>query len=563
MTSEPDLYEAAPVPEPARLTYESNQPSARKGIWRTITFRILTLNIFALLILAGGLLYLDQFRDGLIAAKSNALGTQGKIIAAALGGAAIEGIEKTRALDAELTATLLRRMVKPTGNRARVFDANGALVVDSRQLQAAGREVQAQKLPLRLDLSLLEQTYEIIVNALAKVAPSKERYPPYAEKPLQKASDYSEVIAALGGEVSYLKRMSAEGLLITAAIPIQSFKRVQGTLLLSSGTSDIDAEVREFRLAILKVSGLALLFTILMSLYLANTIGKPMRMLATAAERVRRLHSRQVQIPDFTSRHDEIGHLSRALREMTAALYRRLDDIEAFAADVAHEIKNPLTSLRSAVEALEKIRDAGKQEKLIEVILQDVNRLDRLITDISDASRLDAELSRAQMKIINISELLETTVAIYSLDTEHSQLSLEIDDNHLLVDGIAERIAQVIRNILDNALSFSPKEKTIRMVAKSSPGFISVIVEDQGPGFAPKDLGRVFERFYTRRPEGEAFGRHSGLGLSISNQIMEAHGGKLIAENRLDDHGAVVGARVIVKLPLHAGKPPNKTIPQF
>jgi two-component system sensor histidine kinase ChvG len=306
------------------------------------------------------------------------------------------------------------------------------------------------------------------------------------------------------------------------------------------------------RLTIFQAFALSLAITIALSLYLAGTIARPIRVLAAAADRVRRGHGRRHTIPDLGGRHDEIGELAGALKDMTEVLFRRMDAIEAFAADVAHEIKNPLTSLRSAVETATRVSDPMQRDRLFAIIQDDVTRLDRLISDISDASRLDAELSRDEGSVVSMHQALSAIAGIYrdSGASRSVSISLAVDpDDPLDVSGLESRLGQIIRNLLTNALSFSPPGGTVVLSGRRLDRHIVISVEDNGPGIPPNKLEAIFERFYSERPQEEKFGTHSGLGLSISKQIAEAHGGTLTAANRVDEHGNVIGARFTLKLP--------------
>lgn len=542
---------------PARVTRPRNGLRRRRGPFSTITGQILALNIVAIGILVAGLLYLDQYRSGLIDAQIRALRTQAEIIAAALGEAAERNDADEYLLDEDETRRLLRRLVEPIEQRARVFGPNGDLIADSRELLEAGRVVQFRPLPA--SLSFRERAYEFIVHNITGSLLPQPPLPVYTEAPVQKASDYAEVMRALFGDPAGALRSSNRtadaGLVISVAVPVQSFRRVLGALMITADGRAIDASVRDIRLAILQVSGFALAITVLLSLYLAGTIARPVRRLAAAAEQVRRGQGREVQIPDFRGRRDEIGDLSRSLREMTQALYRRIDANEAFAADVAHEIKNPLTSLRSAVETFARTQDETQRTKLLGIIRDDVNRINRLITDISDASRLDAELSRAATGVVDVRGIVEMVAEVHRATAGPDAPALVVDapaDRQLHVPGIEDRLGQVLRNLVSNAVSFSPPRGTIRLVVVPLPGMVEIRVEDEGPGIAPENVERVFERFYTSRPAGEAFGKHSGLGLSISKQIVEAHGGSIQASNRTDETGRVLGARMTVRLPATA-----------
>jgi two-component system sensor histidine kinase ChvG len=359
-------------------------------------------------------------------------------------------------------------------------------------------------------------------------------------------------MAALVGESPGRARVDRQGgLVLSVAVPVQRYRQVLGALMLSKGGSDIESAVADRRADILVIFAVALAVTILLSFYLAGTIARPIRRLAEAADRVRRAKGWQARIPNFTRRGDEIGDLSGALIEMTEALWRRLDAIERFAADVAHEIKNPLTSVRSAVETVARIDDPVQQKKLMAIILDDVQRLDRLISDISDASRLDTELARANTEPVDIARLLAALAEVYGTADDHPDFDVDVpEDGDIIVPGIEARLGQVFRNLIANAVSFSPPDGRIRLGAWKDKGRAVVTVEDQGSGIPENKLNSIFDRFYTERPKGEKFGTHSGLGLSISRQIVEAHGGEITAENRRDHSGRICGARFVVRLPL-------------
>ena len=518
-----------------------------------LTWRILAVNALALAILVGGLLHLDQYRAGLLAVKTAALATQAEIIAGAIGEEAVSGAPARIELDIERARRLVPRLVLPTGTRARLFLPAGGLAVDSRRLAAARRDVLSRALPPPEQYGWAKRALNTFYDAVLERLPLQPDLPPYREAETQNANDYAEVVRALGGATSAARRVAADGMVIlSVALPVQKFKKVLGALMLSADTADIDESVRAQRLAILQVFAAALAVTVLLSLFLAGTITRPVRRLAQAADRVRSGHGRYVDIPDFTARRDEIGDLSRSLRDMTSALYGRLDAIEAFAADVAHEIKNPLSSVRSAVEAFARTSEPEQRERLAAIMLEDVGRLDRLITDIADASRLDAELSRAAFAEVDVAALIEGLAEAYQATSELGGSKLELavrDRDRLVVAGLADRIGQVVRNLVGNAVSFIPAGGTIRLTASAGQRMVEIEVEDEGPGVPESDLEAVFNRFYTARPAGEAFGVHSGLGLSISRQIVEAHGGTIRAANVRDPGGRVLGACFTVRLP--------------
>jgi len=296
-----------------------------------------------------------------------------------------------------------------------------------------------------------------------------------------------------------------------------------------------------------------LLLTILLSLYLASTIAHPIRRLAHAAEQVRKSHNRQHRIPKMKDRDDEIGELANALADMTDALWRRMDAIESFAADVAHEIKNPLTSLQSAVETIARINDPARKDQLMAIISDDVARLDRLISDISEASRLDAELSRAETTPVNLAAMLETLVDMHAATAEaHApQIRLDLADDDLTVPGMEGRLVQVFRNLIGNAITFSPAGGVITIAGGREDEDVDVVItiDDQGPGLPAGKEDAIFDRFYTERPSGEKFGTHSGLGLSISRQIIDALHGSITAETLRGAGDRALGARFTVRLP--------------
>jgi two-component system, OmpR family, sensor histidine kinase ChvG len=519
-----------------------------------LTRRILAVNVLALALLAGGFLYLGKYQASLIGQQIEALKTQGEVFAAALGeGAVLDSVDEGEILLPDLARQMMRRLVEPTRTRARLFDVKGDIIADSRILRGPGDAVQVLELsPLERQGKILrgaDQIYNWIINIL----PGHTTYPMYGERASPRAEDYTEVVGALRGETGSAIRSdpATGGLLFSVAIPIQRYKQVLGAVMLSTGSGEIEEELRTVRLELLRIFGVALLVTVLLSFYLAGTIARPIRRLAAAAERARGRGAR-VEIPDFTRRGDEIGDLSGSLREMTDALWQRMSAIESFAADVAHEIKNPLSSLRSAVETATRIEDPAKQRRLMAIILDDVERLDRLITDISDASRLDAELSRLELAPIDIAAMLRALVDVdEATRTERSpRLVLEIAERgrSLIVPGIETRLSQVFRNVIDNAVSFSPPLGEIRLTARHDARAVLVTVEDEGPGIPDDKLTAIFDRFYTERPLGEKFGMHSGLGLSISKQIVEAHRGLIWAENRKDSADAIIGARFFIRL---------------
>jgi two-component system, OmpR family, sensor histidine kinase ChvG len=573
----------------------------------SLTRRIVVLNLGGLVVLVAGFLLLDQFRADLIEARVQSLTIQADIIAAAISASATGDTDSITidpdkllqlapgesapgtpsdedatqfSINPALVGPFLHRLVTPTRTRARIYDSDGRLLLDSRSFSARGA-VERSDLP---DASERRGLAERIVARLrgwflTSTAPRAED--PWATN----GRTMPEVAGALGGKTQSLVRINHMGeTIVSVGVPIQHMMATRGVLLLSTQGGDIDRVITSARLAQLRFFLVLAIVMLVLSLSLANTIAEPVRRLADAAERVRRgIRSRQ-QIPDFTARSDEIGHLSRALRDMTQALYNRLDAIESFAADVAHELKNPLTSLRSALETLPKVHADHSRDRLIAIMQHDVRRLDRLISDISDASRLDAELTRGEAGPVDVAALLRA-VASMAEDSSRGGVRVELSipvrrgkntSADYFVLGHDSRLAQVVTNLIENACSFSEPGGAVRVAlertsARKEPegnqvcDHVVITVDDDGPGVPPHALERIFERFYTDRPS-QGFGQNSGLGLSISRQIVEAHGGRIWACNRpselasvragspeRDDgdemtrHGA--GARFVVELP--------------
>ena len=548
----------------------------------SLTRRIVSLNLAGLIALVASVLYLSQFRAGLIDARAQSLLVQAEIIAGAIAASAtVEThtitIDPDRLLDLkpgetygapdeyagldfpinpERVAPVLRRLISPTKTRARIFDRDSSLILDSRNLYGRGDVLRFELPPPAAEKPGLAERTMIAIRTWL----NRGDLPLYRELGPENGNGYQEVVEALDGQKSSMVRVNDRGeVIVSVAVPVQRFRAVHGALMLSTQGDDIDQMVTAERLAILKVGGVASSVMIMLSLLLASTIAGPVRRLADSAERVRRRIRTRIEIPDFTRRRDEIGHLSGALRDMTDALYNRMEAIEMFAADVAHELKNPLTSLRSAVETLPLARNESSRERLLAVIEHDVKRLDRLISDISDASRLDAELQRQDVTPVNLRRLLTTLVTVANETRRGNNVSVAVQfegrtpSDTFSVPGHDSRLGQVISNLLSNAQSFSEPGGEVRILCRRLKTAIEIIVDDDGPGIGPDALDRIFERFYTDRPH-QGFGQNSGLGLSISKQIIEAHGGRIWAENRVGPKDAegqptVAGARFIVRLP--------------
>ena len=520
-----------------RLTGNNRLASGRQRYFSTLTLRILAPNLLALGIFIAGIFYLDQYRDGLLNTKVAALQSQAEVVAGALGESALIGPEDRRRLERNTAAHIIRRLVVPTPHtRARLFLPNGDLLADSRDLVGAGRQVQLRYLPPANPSDRAIHIFNSFYDWLVPHLPSDPDFPPYRERQGRGLDDYPELQMAQQGEIGgAIRTLKDKTLILTVAVPVQQLRRVVGILLMSVDSTEIEDGVRNARLAIIQASALALTVTVLVSFFLAGTISGPVRRLAIAADQVRRWRGRRAEIPNLTHRRDEIGDLSATLHEMTQALYERLDAIEVFAADVAHEIKNPLTSMRSALESLNRTDDPEKKKWLMTLIAQDIQRMDRLISDISNASRIDAELAREELETVDLTRLLQTLIAVRQTDSSglgpRFILNTESSDP-INVTGLPSRLGQVVDNLIGNAISFVLPDGRIELSLSRNGNMVLLTVKDNGPGIPPGKEEAIFHRFYSQRPPDEDFGQHSGLGLSICRQIIEAHGGTITAKNR-------------------------------
>ena len=553
-------------------------------LFSSLTRRIVSLNLIGLIALVASILYLSQFRAGLIDARAQSLLVQAEIIAGAIAASAtVETnsitVDPERLLDLkpgesygvsdefgldfpinpERVAPVLRRLISPTKTRARIYGGDGVLILDSRNLYGRGDVLRFDLPPPSSDKPGVGERTMIAIRTWL----NRGDLPLYRELGPENGNGYGEVGNALSGEKTSMVRINERGeVIVSVAVPVQRFRAIHGALMLSTQGDDIDQMVTAERLAILKVFGVAAAVMIVLSLLLASTIAGPVRRLADSAERVRRRVRTRVEIPDFTHRRDEIGHLSGALRDMTESLYNRIEAIERFAADVSHELKNPLTSLRSAVETLPLAKNEHSRGRLLAVIEHDVRRLDRLISDISDASRLDAELQRQDMAPVDLRRLLTALVSVANETRLGHDVGVQLRfegarPDTFSVPGHDSRLGQVVSNLVVNAQSFSEPGAKVRVICRRLRQEVEIMVEDDGPGINPDALERIFERFYTDRPN-QSFGQNSGLGLSISKQIVEAHRGRIWAENRpgptrMNDDGvpedSFAGARFVVRLP--------------
>jgi two-component system sensor histidine kinase ChvG len=499
----------------------------------SLTARILVVNILPLALLSGGLFYLDTYRTQLLGERFKLARIEAQITAEALAGATRERQE-----------ALLVQIGREQGMRMRMFDAEGLLWADSFALAEPAFEFD--------DISddgweeRLARTLDHAVDAIV----SAEPVPDYIEPEAQTADAFPELVAAREQGVSQIRLYDwLDGTpVITAAAPVG----LNGaTLLTVRNAVDITESVRSARTARVLSVLVVLFLSALLSLYLARTIVIPLQLLARAAQKVRQGRERDVEVPRLPERSDEIGQLARSVSDMTSALRQRIDAVDSFAADVAHEIKNPLASLRSAVESLPKVQDPDLRRELEQIATHDVRRIDRLVSEISDASRIDSEMSRATLERIDMADLVRAIIGSRENRAENHDHRIELETLGFAahVQGVGARLERVVENLLDNAVSFSPPEAPIEVTVENDGECVILMVCDSGPGIPELSREKVFQRFHSLRPDTEDFGNHSGLGLAIARSIVEAHDGSLCADARPD---GLPGACLRLRLPAAA-----------
>ena len=559
---------------------------------RTLQRRIILANTIGLAILLGGIFYLIQYHAWLIDAKRESLRAQGEIIAAAIAANAsletgrivldpdrlpeIEGSKSPFRDDGfaalqlsiapERVTPMLKRLVPATDTRARVYAHDGTLIIDTAQLLRgqAGHAEPGSEYHGRVKV---KNNWTKFLAWLMR-----GELPVYREIGSANGTAYPEVRMALSGSTTPMLLVNEKGeQIVSMAVPIQYRKAVQGVLLLSTRPGEIDEVLSEERNVIIALALTAFAATLLASFLLARTIAGPMRRLSEVAENVSRNIKARDELPELAHRADEVGQMATAFREMTASLHRRIEASERFAQDVAHELKNPLTAARSTAEALAYAKSPEQQTELVEQIQGELKRLNKLITDVANASRLDAELALQETEPVDMREVLDGVANVFRdiLGGEGPRIVLNIapslDSSAYVVRGLEERLSRVITNLLDNAISFSPANGVVRMSARRSGSEIEVVVQDEGPGIPANKLEDIFKRFYSDRPQTDrTVGKNSGLGLSISREIVNAYGGRIWATNRNGkasaawpdaagprDPGAteVAGAAFVVRLP--------------
>ncbi|WP_338468500.1 ATP-binding protein [Novosphingobium sp. ZN18A2] len=497
----------------------------------SLTSRILAVNLIALGLLAGSLFYLDSYRKQLLGERFKLARAEAQITADAL-----EEMNPRQRRELAVRVGSQRKM------RLRIFNAKGALELDSFTLAPPTFTLvdPASESWLQTAARALDRGVDFIVGA--------PDVPLYSEPATDTAANWPEVGMArkYGASKVFFRYAPDRTPVITAAVPVGKSGE---TLLTLRNAPDITQAVRDARQTLAIIVAVALLFSIQLSLFLARTIVQPLRTLVRAAVRVRLGRDRAVVVPRLPERGDEIGLLARAFSDMTAALRQRIDAVESFAADVAHELKNPLASLRSAVDTMDKVEDPDLRRQLVGIAAHDVQRIDRLITEIADASRIDAELSRATFEPVDLAALAARLVGARSargLSDDAPQIRFRRGPGAAIVAGDAARLERVLENLLDNAVSFSPPGGEVAVLVAGGDAGVQLTVTDEGPGIPMAEREKVFDRFHSVRPPDEAFGSHSGLGLAIARTIATAHDGTLDIADRADGRS---GTCMVLTLP--------------
>ena len=513
-----------------------------------LSYLIMGLNLIALAVLIGGIFYLDRFKRDLTNAETQILATEAQLYASTISENGVKNI----GFDDTIVIATLNDLVGQKAQRLRLFSTDGTLIADTKTDDRVSLSNQDEIVPGFFGRAL-EWGFGKLLNLFSVTF----KLPPYPQTSDADIKTFPDAPDALDGDMSLSAWQAGDGgLILSTAVPVRKDSAILGALLVTRGDTKIERIFSAMRIDIIRFSLGALLVTLTFSLYLSSLIGHPLRQLASAAQAIREGRTAVDVIPDMSSRNDEIGELSIALREMAEALQDRINSIERFAADVSHELKNPLTSMRSAVETLDKVTKDEDRNKLRSIILHDLHRMDRLISDISHASRLDVELLREVLSPIDLRGVILPLIDAYRKPLERKQETASMPHNiechglerKIEVLGHGIRLSQVFQNLIENALSFSPSDQPVIIRVAQIKNQVEVVIEDSGPGIPHNRLDKIFERFYSERPQSEAFGSHSGLGLSIARQIIESHDGSLSAQNRVDGSGKIVGARFIVRL---------------
>ena len=508
--------------------------------------RILVIILLPVLLYPIIIIYFNKYQDILIRSEFAAIERQGLTLTKALALAENQyGLIQRNQVSSPALQSLIPKVKYGSNIRARLFDMYGNLIADTKASMKYSPFVKVSPLPLVKNNSPLKTYLTSFVSLFSNLISKPLNLPLYKDNIGLTLDNYPEIINALKGKITKVLRQDANNkLFLSVALPIKNIRMVRGAVLLSVSGEKIEQELIDLETELFKAFGLILLATFSLAFYFGRSITNPIIKLANEADKISEdKMQKTVNLTELKARKDEIGNLAKSFFQMTRELQSRIDHIAEFAADVAHELKNPISSIRSASETIGKIKNIKEQTQLIKVIQNDVARVDRLINDISAASRLDAELSRIEMTKIDITDLLSTLIDIRS-STINCNIYFFKEVDKCYIWGNENRVAQVFDNLIQNAASFSTINCTIDIRLEKKLDKIIILVEDNGPGFSEVGINKIFDRFYTERPKAEKFGNHSGLGLSISKQIIEAHGATIEVFNRLDKKRKCIGAIV-------------------
>ena len=521
-----------------------------------LTLRILVIVVFPTAMFFLGLLHVDQYRSTVLKSEIDALYRQGNTLARTIGMTDAQFSAQAQRRISELTVQRATQLIASIPDaRIRIFQPNGTLISDS--FNSSRLSPPNIKVKTRQDMVQrgVDAWLRDMVSMFGDFISPRDNVPLYREGRHISAEDFPAVQKALTGEPGSLVVRDRKGqLVLGVAVPIRNLRVVRGALLVTASGEQVERDIAQVQYTFFQVFFGILLITIVLAFYLSQSIIGPISTLARRANQVRLNQFQSLAMPDLINRRDEIGTLARDLSAMTDELHARMKATASFAADVSHELKNPLTSLRSAVETMARLDDKDQQDKLMQIILDDVGRLNRLITDISAASRLDADLSQAKYETIDLGDLINNFAASRHWSNDQKQqfnLEVKLPKSPIYVHVAVDRLVQVLDNIYVNAVSFSPKGGTISLVLARQKGQAKITLADDGPGIPEAKLDTIFSRFYTERPDGESFGQHSGLGLSISRKIVETLGGSINAANRKKRRGSFkTGAEITITLPI-------------
>ena len=508
--------------------------------------RILVIILLPVLLYPIIIIYFNKYQDILIRSEFAAIERQGLTLTKALALAENQyGLIQRNQVSSPALQSLIPKVKYGSNIRARLFDMYGNLIADTKASMKYSPFVKVSPLPLVKNNSPLKTYLTSFVSLFSNLISKPLNLPLYKDNIGLTLDNYPEIIIALKGNITKVLRQDANNkLFLSVALPIKNIRMVRGAVLLSVSGEKIEQELIDLETELFKAFGLILLATFSLAFYFGRSITNPIIKLANEADKISEdKMQKTINLTELKARKDEIGNLAKSFFQMTRELQSRIDHIAEFAADVAHELKNPISSIRSASETIGKIKNIKEQTQLIKVIQNDVARVDRLINDISAASRLDAELSRIEMTKIDITDLLSTLIDIRS-STINCNIYFFKEVDKCYIWGNENRVAQVFDNLIQNAASFSTINCTIDIRLEKKLDKIIILVEDNGPGFSEVGINKIFDRFYTERPKAEKFGNHSGLGLSISKQIIEAHGATIEVFNRLDKKRKCIGAIV-------------------